>query len=774
MENWKIQKLSAMRDEVRELHPLLKQIFTADPSIARHEYTHGNTEMGADFVLARIDPTLNEEAYIGVIVKAGDIKQDYADVRRQIDECKIERFFDGGKKKVYLSEIWIVCNGSISNGAERKIHEDFKNRSIKFIDLDKLCKLVERHAKYFWDAVPPTIGTHFKRTLAELIASESQSALLPANLGQYIDQELMETPATGKDKGTFRFKKTARFSLQKAITAGRSIFIQGGMGSGKSTMFRRFARSLCEGSSFGENRLVPLLFTFSEISNNPREAIIRSIDSIRAGMGSETAEFLVFVDGLDESATFSGSLVAAAKEVATLSQEFTDVKVIIGSRPIWTIEEEVEISNFSDRYTILPLTIPQIIRYLEGACTKIGMSDRLRHDLVKSNLFRTLPRTPLILALLARIVSADVKELPQTLPELYAKYMELALGRWDEEKGLANEREYPVTVVLLGRLAKYLLDNNLSGISIQEAIEHFRAYIAPREGLPAAEEIFKKITKRSEILVINRDKGTICFRHKTFADYLLAQQQKERYGRAAPLSNPFEGYWLDVEYFYLGLIQDAGDRIDMLSRLQLKTDREKLLRLFNFGNLMLAAFQTEYHHIDKAVYSTFLETTNFFIAIRNGTHASPLSNFPEIQLFSAICFALQSAFEYDYFRKALENAQLNCQTDNSLDEETRLIVSFLIDAVRAGLGAKDVFRFLITDRATELPWLIRLAIGHVAQDTDLTIEYIDRFNKKVNKSIRGNSSLKKYIGGLYDDELASRIQASPAQGRLTSDGKNVV
>lgn len=529
------------------------------------------------------------------------------------------------------------------------------------------------------------------------------------------------------------------------------------MGSGKSTMFRRYARSLCESSSFSQGHLVPLFFSFPDITSDPAGIIQKELEKIKQGIDKNSGvTFLVFVDGLDEGAAYEGSLVDAARSIAAIAQSNSNVKTIIGTRPIWSVTEEIELSKLADRYSILPLTIPQIIKYLEETCAKIGLSNRIREDLVKSNLFRTLPRTPLILALLTKIISADVKELPQTLPELYSKYMELALGRWDEGKGLSNEREYPVIIVLLGRIAKYLLDNKLVAISIDEAIINFRAYLSSREGLPAAEDLFQKISRRSELLMINKEKGTISFRHKTFADYLLAQQQKERYGKAAPLTNPFQGYWLDVEYFYLGLIRDAGERIDALTRLQLKTDREKLLRLFNFGNLMLAAFQTEYHHVEKAVYTTFLETTNLFIDVRNGVGGSPLRAFPEMQLFSIIFFSLQSTFDYDYFRKSLESAQVSCQIDSSLSTEQQLILSFLVDAVRASLGESDVFKFLTEEKPQELPWLIRLAIGHVAQDTDLNIDHVDRFNKKVLKSRRGNIGLKKFIQLMYDESLDTR------------------
>lgn len=65
MEQWKLDKLSALTNETKELHPVLKTLFSKDSTISRFEYTHGTFEMGADFVLARLDPTFCEENYRG-------------------------------------------------------------------------------------------------------------------------------------------------------------------------------------------------------------------------------------------------------------------------------------------------------------------------------------------------------------------------------------------------------------------------------------------------------------------------------------------------------------------------------------------------------------------------------------------------------------------------------------------------------------------------------------------------------------------------------------
>jgi hypothetical protein len=55
MVNWKLDRIKNINDEVNELHPLLKDLFRAIPDIRQVQYTQGNRENGADFVLTKTD-----------------------------------------------------------------------------------------------------------------------------------------------------------------------------------------------------------------------------------------------------------------------------------------------------------------------------------------------------------------------------------------------------------------------------------------------------------------------------------------------------------------------------------------------------------------------------------------------------------------------------------------------------------------------------------------------------------------------------------------------
>lgn len=766
MDQWKVEKLRSLSDEVRELHPLLRAIFSNDKTVSRFEYTHGTNEMGADFVLARTDPTLGDENYVGVVVKCGNIKQDHADVKRQIEECAIERFFDGAKRKIYLNETWIVCNGSISSGAEKKIFEEYKSRNIKFIDSDRLAQIVDSIYPHFWNEIPAGLGTYLKSTLIEIVKAESYNTLGTHALTLDVAQELYEIEPTRPGQKIARYNKSLRTTLSGALKQHRLFMIEGGMGSGKTTLFRKHMKALCEPDEFQKNKTIPKLVHFSEIAEDISAGLSRIVKELQAALeGAADGKILIFLDGVDEvrSAT-DGSLFTAIESVSNTVKSTKNLTIAIGSRPVWTIEEGEELLRQCPRFRILPLSFDQIVKVVQHSCGSLGISEKLRQDLGKSSLLRAIPRTPMSAILLARVLNANAKEIPQTLPELYSKYVELALGRWDIDKGLMTEREYPVVVTVLSRVAKYMMDNELQQMNVNEVMQMLEEYTRTREGLPAPAAIFKRIEQRSEVVIVNKERQTFSFRHKSLTEFLLALYQKETHGRSAPFTNPFEGYWLGVEYFYLGLIQDAGKRIDKLSDLVLSTEREKMLRLLNFGNLMLSAYQTEYTHIERAVYRIVIEMTKHFLDVRSGKVESKLSSLPELQFFATLSYCLRDSLEYQYFKKALDNAQIQCQCDSGLTDEERAIASFFIDAVRAGLNDQDTFKFLTTQELGALPWVVKLGIQHVVKDDKVELEHVTKLAKRIKKARQNNPGLSKYIVELYEGSM-ERSRLKPTLAR---------
>lgn len=186
----KQNKLSGLA-EVKEFHPLLHSLFARIPTVSRTEYTHGNTEMGADFILAKNDPILGMEEFIGVIVKVGNIRQDFSDIERQIKECAIARPIDGGKRKIVLNEIWVVTNGAISNNAQQKINHEYRDKNVKFVWLDAVIRLIDSHYPEYWENIDDRVGLYLSSVERRARDLNTRSNLLDASIGDfYVDQEL--------------------------------------------------------------------------------------------------------------------------------------------------------------------------------------------------------------------------------------------------------------------------------------------------------------------------------------------------------------------------------------------------------------------------------------------------------------------------------------------------------------------------------------------------------------------------------------------------------
>ena len=148
-------RLASIKDEVGELHPLLKRLLPKLPTVISVEYTHGPTEMGADFVVQRRHEIFGDTDYVGVIAKVGKIVTDFSDIERQIGECWVPRTVDGGTKKVRLNEVWVVVTENITKGAQEKILNKFESAKIEFLQWSRLVSLIDRYIPDYWTEGTP-------------------------------------------------------------------------------------------------------------------------------------------------------------------------------------------------------------------------------------------------------------------------------------------------------------------------------------------------------------------------------------------------------------------------------------------------------------------------------------------------------------------------------------------------------------------------------------------------------------------------------------------
>lgn len=761
MEAHKVDRIKNIEREVQDFHPLLKVLLPKIPYIKNSEYRQGPNENGADFVLEKFDEILNSTAYIGVIVKVGKIKQDQSDIERQIDECGMERTFDGGKKKIYLNEIWIITNDTITENAQQKIHHKYKNQNIQFFDITKVINLIDRFYPEYWTDISIKLGEYIRKTKSFSDRITKNSALIEFQENINIEQKILRLNSKIKpDQG--RKSKLHQTTIHEAVRSDQLVFLEGLMGAGKSNLIKRLIENLITPDIINTEKIIPIGMTFKEYY----ETHNRDIDSIlshaisESNTAPEKHTYLLIIDGLDELAIDQDDKKATLQEISNFAREHSNFKAIITSRPIEDLKEKNEVERNFTRYEVLPLSTRQLLTFIEKTCDNPIALEKLTSGIERSHLFKTLPKTPISAILLARILKEDPSELPSTMTELYSKYSELVLGRWDMSKGLQSQKEYEIIDNICTDLGSYIIQNSLDEVSSKEVYQLFSSYIKDRNLRVNPDLVYEKFLSKKEIVNYSNKKLTINFKHRTFAEYFAAKKLI-RDNSAIIDSSVFDPYWCTVFFFFVGIKRDCPELIDAITNVETVCSQQRITRIFQTGQYLLAGHLTPYKNIKNSLKKTYRLAAELLQEGLDGD--SPLSSLPPMQLIYILCHGISNTYGYDYFDDAIQEAILENLVSGTSKQE--VLELFLLCTTAAFLGKNNAFDDLIKQHGKELPETLKLGIQHLNDDFSLNSEITEKYIRKLKKNFRARKNMHELVVQLYETPISESIHQISKSGR---------
>jgi hypothetical protein len=751
-------RVEEITDEVKDLHPLLKAVLPRLPRIQHVEYTHGQNEMGADFALSRLDDTIQDIEYIGVIAKAQKIGQDFSEIQRQIEECALPRTFLGGKHKVRISECWVVSTQTISKNAQDKIHEFYKNRKVTFIDGPKLARWVEAHAPAYWGLVDSTIGEYLATFSAYHHQQDQRFALLPhAEPGFYIQQDV-----TRYESSRYAQQKSRRHgevvSISSELLNKRALLVEGGMGSGKTKLARHLAVSFANPEKYGDHKSIPVWVPYSALVSKHAGSIANAVNDrvpadVRAAVEADEGQYLVFVDGVDEVDADPNERTAALVKIADEAAN-SRFRVLITSRYLGASDDGTDLQRKFYRYRVAPLTTGRVLEFLKKLCSKLSSSSRIAEDLKKSPLFKSLPKSPIAAILLAKLLNERAKELPSNLTELYAKYTELMLGRWDIDKGLASQKEYEALDRILTDIARHMMQNGLMTIPLAEARVFFSKYLAERNlGLDAA-KLFESMRERCEMVVIDDQNSTFWFRHRTFAEYLVGKSFASQ--RDAVIdARAFDLYWINSYFFYVGSLRDCPETLALLGTLSFRDMGARWMKAFHLAEFMLAGYASNYSVIEDGIRRAARDAVELYkdiLASRQlvPVHRSPLARIPEMHLLWVFQFAFRNSYSYDFFKRAIETAGLHIAGSEGIPKEDKAYALFFLNVAYIDLGAPGAFDFMLKGLGDNLPIQVALALRHESDHMKNATALLRKQQRHLRKTMRDNRPLHEKIKDMYE------------------------
>jgi len=757
-------RVARIVDEVEDLHPLLEALFQDHPNITGVEYTHGQHEMGADFVLTRTHEVLGTQQWIGVVAKIGKIHQDLGTIERQIDECNVPRLVEGGKKKISVSEVWVVATSTITHGAQTRLHEKFQSSNLQFIDGRGLAAMIDEHIPHYISELPLPVSTYLADTHARIEETDKRVQLV--QLGGdalMIDQDIkrVEYEPYVQNKEA-RPPRLTKVDLLKEASSQKTLLLEAGMGGGKSKHMRRLALHYTTPSIFLECHILPVLTSLTDIldtHNGDLDALISAHvpAPVREDISIHEGHYMILVDAVDEKELEQDALIEAFESLLDQVTARDDLRLVCACRFMNSAEFDRRFLNRLARYQLCSLSLGRIIEFLKVVCEKLNLEGRIVDDLQRSPLFARLPHSPIAALLLGQLLNQTREELPATMTELYSKFMELALGRWDIQKGLMSQQEYEVSQTVLGDIAHYMIENGLDVVAIGEFQQRIDEYLRDRNLTVSVDDILHHAIERCEVLVSYPETGTIAFKHRSFAEFLCAQHMTTS-GLLGAEEKAWDLYWTNVYFFSLGLTKDAPDMLRALIGTDSTVPGRRLYKPIALGDYMLAAYATPYRVIEEGVIAAAKESASLFMDIRRAEEASPFTGLSAMHLLYFLQLIFRDKFGFAFYRKALETAALTIATAADSPEEDAHAVFFLaVAAIEAGNG--DGFDFLLKDYRDHLPIDVSLAVLHEADAKKSRSKLIKKLRRKVRDNLKGNASLKAYVNKLYD-----RTLAQPPQG----------
>ena len=371
----------------------------------------------------------------------------------------------------------------------------------------------------------------------------------------------------------------------------------------------------------------------------------------------EKAGVLFLIDGLDEVPEEDDDKRMVIESLNQyLENEWDQHGVVITTRTgdDWMLTGDAGIREL----IIQSVSLKKIIGFILATCSQMKLPTRMAEDLKKSDLFRQLPQNPIAAILLSKVIREEGKELPSNLTEIYSKATELMLGRWDQQKGMVQEKEYLVVRYVMERIAKEMIENGLWEVSKDWVRGEFAKYIDERKLNLSKERVTQQALNRTGVLIENNSKGTVEFKHASIMEFLYAAGWKpDEHERKEKM---YKRGWSEIYFFYIGLERDGEVLLQEALTEAMEIGDEEVEKKWRMvmaaPAYMMAGWTAPYRIVEENLGELLIKAATVFLNLRDGKSQTIIENLTEVQLLYVVQAMIREQYSYNHFKEAIESA----------------------------------------------------------------------------------------------------------------------
>lgn len=549
----------------------------------------GPEEYGKDAIFVEKD-RFGEQEFVAVQTKvghvnlSGDPSKNLHSILAQITTALNHPYVCIKSKQRKLPRtVYLASSGKMNSAAREYISNSVNDPRIKFLDRDDLIARIDDIAPEIWSGIVSDISPYL-RALAEKIESLSVSitdvnpiqssigAFIAASDTRFVDVRLGHhvqtlTNRSGKVINDFKFEEIKGSSLFSAGSV-RALLL-GEAGSGKSTLLVRLAYMIAKSAVVAtKNYRVPIIVRAYDLVGKDgshfdilSKLVLENHNLSKSPFDLDDLEegrVILMVDGLDELFR-SEDRQAAIDFCLAFCDLYPKCSLALTTRPYSSIEKLAGLERFK-RYRISSLSMEDAGKMLEVVERRSGKSDPLWRKEILRRLdgVHGFDLNPLLVTVFAVSAGFDKRDIPANITELFEKFTELMLGRWDEKKGLSQQYQHRVKDKLVSDFAYKLHMEGRSDFSRSDFIEFSKEILQSIHLVADLDVMVSEILDRSGLF---RGDSTLEFRHHLLQEYFASRGIPDVSHVRKVISHD---WWRNVVVFYFGGKPDSvQDLLDL-------------------------------------------------------------------------------------------------------------------------------------------------------------------------------------------------------------------
>ncbi len=558
-----------MSFEETEFHKNLAKLFSEIDKEAVIRVTHSPTELGADLIVIRKDEF--RESVASVVVSMGKLRGETGSqierIASQIKQClDIPREIPTRVDTACTSEVWLVIVGDISQNARKRLTYQVRQDYKSILTIFEIEWLTEKFTECYPEVFLGGEMVDFIEQRIEALEMTSSLSKKASHLSMsewYVEPHLLtggipiivEETGTKITKINIRSHKVLFHNLKSMLEKERRIIVSGDAGVGKTTALRKLVldelREVSEeiiGGRGKEKVELPVIMYARDIlgCQDCKSFLEKCTEKRQLANGFEISTLVL--DGLDEV-----SLQYRKEVLEKATKLCTDMgwKLIIGSRKIDVIKNPPRgLATFE----LLPFQVSQAVKLFEKIVKKTSLLKALKEGLTK--VMSQLPMTPISLTILIEIAE-EHGEVPASLADLYTRYFEIVLGKWDfRDKEIESLFQYETK---LHFLAEFAWAEFVQKKRVEITEEEFKVFVEgyiKKFGFDAS--WIKKFIAEVERAGLIEIMDMVSFKHRSFLDYFAALylfNHQDEFANVDELNAKlyFSDLWTDVTFYFIGI-----------------------------------------------------------------------------------------------------------------------------------------------------------------------------------------------------------------------------